>query len=361
MPPKHPQKGEFIVDLRPGERVTGFYLVRHKQLEPFRDRSKGEFLTLALADRSGQMLARVWDGAAELAETFAAGDVVKVAADVEEYLNRTQLIVNKLRRAEEDEYDLADFLPATTKNIDELWTRVRSAAQAIQNPHLATLVDHFYGDPEFRARYEACPASPVGHHAELGGLLKHTAEVAAIARGIARVTDADPDLVLAGVLLHDIGKLESYRWDGPFSTTDRGYLYGHVVLGSLMLERAVRGADPMPCTPEELDLLQHLVLSHHGRQEFGAPVPPMTLEAEILHHADLAGPNERSQGPSDKGGKGPVLVSGRGHGDQLPTDQLVAEVPLSHPLEFFRGDQLVGGHTVRSRFRFSMHNVPSAR
>ena len=106
------------------------------------------------------------------------------------------------------------------------------------------------------------------------GFCKHTLEVAGIAKTIAKIAKADGDLVLAGVLLHDIGKLESYRWDGWFQYTDRGHLYGHVVLGSLMLERRVRAAEPMPCTDDELDLLQHLVLSHHGQLEFGAPVQP---------------------------------------------------------------------------------------
>src|SRR5438105_13868273 len=110
MEPKHPQKGAFIVELKAGERVTGFFLVRHKQLEPFRDRSRGEFLTLTLGDRTGELLARVWEGAAELAEQFMEGDIIKVAGDVEEYLDRTQIIVTKLRRAEDQEYDLADFL-----------------------------------------------------------------------------------------------------------------------------------------------------------------------------------------------------------------------------------------------------------
>src|SRR5262245_9919521 len=97
MLPKHPLKGSFIVDLKPGDRTTGFYLVRHKQLEPFRDRTKGEFLTLMLSDRTGQMLARVWEGASELAQTFNEGDVIKIAGDVEEYMGRSQVIAHKLR------------------------------------------------------------------------------------------------------------------------------------------------------------------------------------------------------------------------------------------------------------------------
>jgi 3'-5' exoribonuclease len=122
--------------------------------------------------------------------------------------------------------------------------------------------------------------------------LKHTVEVAAIARTIARVTGggggADADLVLAGVLLHDIGKLEAYRWEGLFDYTDQHYLVGHVVLGALMLDRRLSEPNAPRCTPQEKALLLHLVLSHHGRQEYGSPVPPATLEAEVLHWADNA-------------------------------------------------------------------------
>jgi len=196
MEPKHPLKGIFIVDLRPGERVPGaFFLVRHKQLEPFRDRSKGEFLTLTLGDRTGQMLARVWEGAPELAETFAEGDVVKVAGDVEEYLGRAQIIVNKLRRAGEEEYDLSDFLPATEKNLDDLLAHVQAAVDSLQSPHLAALVRRFYDDPDFRARLAQAPAARRVHHAYLGGLLEHVLSLCRLAKlVIQNYTGIDQDL-----------------------------------------------------------------------------------------------------------------------------------------------------------------------
>jgi 3'-5' exoribonuclease len=116
----------------------------------------------------------------------------------------------------------------------------------------------------------------------------HTTEVAAIARAIARVRGASSDLLLAGVLLHDIGKLESYRWDGIFEYTDAGRLVGHVVLGALMLERRLNDEADPPCTATERQILLHMILSHHGQLEFGSPVRPMTLEAEALHWADNA-------------------------------------------------------------------------
>jgi 3'-5' exoribonuclease len=153
---------------------------------------------------------------------------------------------------------------------------------------LARVVNLFYDDDGFRRRYQQCPASLRGHHAAIGGLLKHTTEVAAIARTIARTSGADQELVLAGVLLHDIGKLESYAWGGLFEYTVAGSLVGHVVLGALMFDRRLRQESEAPCTESERLLLLHLILSHHGRLEWGSPVLPLTLEAEVLHWADNA-------------------------------------------------------------------------
>ncbi len=285
MEPKHPQKGGFITDLRPGDRVTGFFLVRHKQLEPFRDRSKGEFLTLMLGDRTGQLLARVWEGAAELAETFDEGDIVKAAGDVEEYLGRSQIIVNKLRRANEGEYDLTDFLPATGKNIDQLWAAVQAAAESIANPHLAALVRHFYADADFRARLSQAPAARRVHHAYLGGLLEHLTEVLALCDTVLRLYPAiNADLLRTGALLHDVGKLREYAWDRDIDYTDEGRLIGHIVIGAEMVSGAM---EQLPDFPEELRLrVQHMLVSHHGRYEWGSPARPQTLEAIALHHVE---------------------------------------------------------------------------
>jgi 3'-5' exoribonuclease len=285
MEPKHPFKGAFVADLRPGERVTAFLLVRHKQLEPFRDRTKGEFLTLTLGDRSGQMMARVWEGASELAETFADGDIVKVAGDVEEYLGRSQIIVTKLRPARADEYDLADFLPATEKNIDDLFARVQAALDGIADPHLAALVRHFYDDPDFRARLAQAPAARRVHHAYLGGLLEHLVDVLTLSDTVLGLyPEINADLLRTGALLHDVGKLREYVWDKDIDYTDEGRLIGHIVISAEMVSRAI---EQIPDFPPDLSLrVRHLLVSHHGRYEWGSPARPQTLEAIALHQIE---------------------------------------------------------------------------
>lgn len=246
------------------------------------------YVILTLGNSTGRVsTAPFWSEDLHKVEGIARGHVVQVIGEVTTYRDRMQLAVTSLRVLPRNTIDWKSLLPSVG-DTERYWKTLDDWRGEISGPRLRATLALFYEDEDFRRRYGECPASISGHHAELGGLLKHTTEVAGIARAISRVSRADMDLVLAGVLLHDIGKLESYSWDGWFEYTDRGYLYGHVVLGSLMLDRRVRAADPMPCTDQELDILQHLILSHHGRMEFGAPVTPMTLEAEVLHFADNA-------------------------------------------------------------------------
>lgn len=219
---------------------------------------------------------------------LAAGDVAQVIGEVGLYRGQRQLRVSSIRPLPRGSVELRRLVPSIGDPAP-YWKTLDGWRAEIARPRLAATLDLFYADDAFRQDYEECPASLAGHHAELGGLLRHTVEVASIARAIARACHAEADLVLAGVLLHDIGKLDAYRWDrGLFESTEAGTLHGHVVLGALRLDRAVRTAVAPPCTERELAILQHLVLSHHGKLEFGAAVPPMTLEAEVLHYADNA-------------------------------------------------------------------------
>lgn len=285
MLPKHPQKGSFISELRLGERVTGFFLARYKQLEPFRDRSKGNFLTLILSDRSGQLLARVWDNAPDLAATFEEGDVVKVAGDVEEYLGRTQLIVQKLRPAQPEEFDLADFLPATERDVNALLAEAEAAIASLSNPHLKALAQHFYADEDFRKKLVQAPAARRVHHAYLGGLLEHITDMLKLARTVCGLFPAlDADLLYTGVLLFDLGKVREYDWAREIAFTDEGRLVGHIVLTSELISAVIA---QLPDFPADLSLrLRHMLVSHHGRYEWGSPRRPQTLEALALHHLE---------------------------------------------------------------------------
>jgi len=278
-------KEQFVRDLKPGDRVLSFFLVRHKQLEPFRDRTRGEFLTLTLADRTGDILARVWEDGPALAKTFEQGQVVKVLGEVEEYLGRWQVIVEKIRPAEEEEYDLADFLPATERDVEEMMGQVRDTIEEVEDPHLRALLAHFFDDPEFVARFSRAPAARRVHHAYLGGLLEHTLEVVSLCRSLLEIyPQVHRDLLLTGALLHDVGKTREFRYETDIAYSDEGRLLGHVVLSLQMVDRALA---TMPDFPPDLALrLRHMIVSHHGRYEWGSPRRPKTLEAAALHYVE---------------------------------------------------------------------------
>jgi len=213
--------------------------------------------------------------------------VVQVIGDVVTYREKRQLKVTSVRVLPAGTVEPKGLLPSIG-DVERYWAYLDRLRGEIRGKRLRGVLDLFYEDPEFRKAFEECPGSISGHHAQLGGLLKHTAEVAAIAVAIGKTAGADQELVVAGVLLHDIGKLDAYRWDGVFEVTDLEELHGHVVLGALVLDRTVRSVSPPPCTDLELAILTHLILSHHGTRELGAPVPPATVEALVLHQANLA-------------------------------------------------------------------------
>ena len=280
-----------MIDLRtltPGTRVQDPFLVH--EIDERTTKDGKTFATLTLGNASGTVkTAPFWEEQLHLVAGVTKGAVAQVIAEAGSYQGTPQLRVTSLRILPKGSVDYAQLLKSVPEpELRRYWESVDKWLTEMKGARLRATVGLFYDDAEFRSRYEQCPAATVGHHAELGGLLKHTVEVISIGRHVAKVAKADVDLVTAGVLLHDIGKLEAYRWDGIFAPTEKNVLYGHVVLGALELERRVRAAKPMPCTEQELDILQHLVLSHHGVLEFGAPVRPATLEAEIVHFADNA-------------------------------------------------------------------------
>ncbi len=245
------------------------------------------FVVLTLGNRSGRIQsAPFWTETLPLLAGIRRGQVVEVCGDITLYRERRQLRVHRIRPIPETSVNWADMLP-TVGDTALYWQALDGWRAQVAAPGIRDLLALFYDDQLFRSAFGRCPASVAGHHAALGGLLQHTWEVGLIARTLSRTTPADPDLLVAGVLLHDIGKLEAYGYQRGFEMTPRGHLYGHVVLGSLMLQERAAGRDH-GLTSGELDLLHHLILAHHGKLEFGAPVLPMTLEAELLHHADDA-------------------------------------------------------------------------
>jgi 3'-5' exoribonuclease len=271
----------FVAELTEGEAVTSFFLVRQLQL---RQRRTGEpYLTLVLADRTGEVAAVLWEAAA--AGEVAAGDFVKAQGLLGSYHDEPQLMLQRLRKAAADEILLEDYLPRSERDPGELWATLRAAVDSLREPALRRLLEELCADSAFVQAFGAAPAATHIHHAVLGGLLEHTASVVGFCRLLADYYPAlDRDLLLTAALLHDVGKIRELSWEPDFDYTDAGRLLGHITLGTLFVEERIRSVPDFPA--ELATRLLHCILSHHGELAWGSPKRPKTLEAFALHTAE---------------------------------------------------------------------------
>jgi 3'-5' exoribonuclease len=280
-----------VSSLAVGARVQHELMVRSREDKV--TKNGDPFAVLQLGNSSGQISVNVWKEQLPFLEGVKAGSVVQVIGTVDAYQGRRQLkITAPVRVIAASAVNLDDFLPRVSIDATKLWDTVDKWRGDMRSAQLRTAVDLFFGDDAFRGRFERAPGALRGHHAQIGGLLMHVVEVGTIVRASARTMRGDVDLVTAGALLHDIGKVETYSIGASgFDYTQSGYLLQHVMLGSLMLDRRLRTLPEGTLTETQELELQHFIQSHHGVQEHGAAARPMTLEAELLHWADQASTN----------------------------------------------------------------------
>ncbi len=178
-----------------------------------------------------------------------------------------------------------DFLPVSARNVDRMFERLRQITDSIQTRHLKDLMEAFWRDEAWVAKFKRAPAAKMMHHAYIGGLLEHTLSMTRLAEKIAaHYAGIDRDLLLAGVVMHDIGKIEEFEYQQRIDYTDQGRLVSHIVIGIQMLEDKLREVAGFP--EEQAWLLKHMIISHHGSREFGSPEPPKTIEAVLLNYID---------------------------------------------------------------------------
>ena len=264
----------------------GFFLCTAKDLRA--GRSGSEMLVLTLQDASAQLTAKIFDDVSRVAAEFEAGEFVRVEGRATAYHGHLQLLVTSIRRvlAEPDRLEgfrEDDCILSAPRPIDEMWNELKARVDAIANAPLRVLLLRILVDHETQLR--DWPAAQTIHHAYRGGFLEHLVKMAEIGTAVARAYGADHELVLAGVVLHDIGKLQELSYeDGAISYTKEGNLIGHIGLGLMLVRDAASAVSGFP-----LDLrthLEHLVLSHHGSREHGSPVEPKTIEAFVLASVD---------------------------------------------------------------------------
>jgi 3'-5' exoribonuclease len=276
-------KSVFVNTLVPNETVTTHFLVIYKEV---RQKKTGEpYLTLVLADRTGEIEAKMWDNVAEVMSTFDRDDFVKVKGFAQLYQNKHQFTVHKIRRAEDQEIEAADYFPCSKRNPDEMFAELMGIISAMRNEHLRKLLSAIFADEKLAALYRRAPAAKSIHHACLGGLIEHVLSLCGLCRAVAaHYPDLDLDLLLSAAILHDIGKVEELAYERSFTYTTSGQLLGHIIIGLQKLDDTIRGIPDFP--PKLKLLLEHIILSHHGELEFGSPKVPVFAEALVFHHLD---------------------------------------------------------------------------
>lgn len=277
-------KSPYVSEIEPDRVITTHFLVHTKEI---RQKKGGTdpYLSLILGDRTGELDAKMWDNVAEIMETFDRGDFIKVKGLIQIFHNRPQLTIHKLRRVEDSEIDFTDYFPASQRDPGDMWTELRAIVAEMRDSHLKDLLEAILDDPEIARRYRIAPAAKQIHHAWLGGLIEHVLSLCAMAKqAAAHYRFIDYDLLLTGVVLHDIGKIHELNYERGFSYSSEGQLLGHMVIALRMVDEKLRGLPEFPMRLRAL--VEHMIISHHGQLEFGSPKVPQFPEAMLLHYLD---------------------------------------------------------------------------
>jgi 3'-5' exoribonuclease len=276
-------KQSFVKDLTPDSPVRSTFLVQSKEL---RTTSNGAaYLDLSLQDNTGVISAKLWDYSERTTPAFEADDVVQVEGHVESYRGAAQLRIRKITLCAPDEVKLFDYLPRTRRDPEEMYAALLERVRRMSEGPLRALLLSILEDAPLAEKFKLAPAAMSYHHAFLGGLLEHVSSLVALAD---RVVDHYPwlrrDLIVAGLVLHDLGKTEELSFTRGFRYSTRGQLLGHITMALEMVQTKIRQIPNFPAGLK--DELEHIILSHHGKLEFGSPKEPMFAEAMVVSFLD---------------------------------------------------------------------------
>lgn len=272
-----------ISDIRSGSVVDQVFLVPKSEIRTTKTGSL--YITAQLADKSGMIAARLWNAANAQAETFAKNEILRIKGRVETYQKNLQLIIESFAAVEASTVDMQNLLPSTEKDVDGLMDELKKRLLATEDKNLAQLYNLFFDDDDFCQMLRSAPAAVKNHHAHLGGLLEHIVSLLGLAASVLpHYSVIDKDLLFAGIFFHDIGKTKELSYTKGFKYTDEGQLVGHLITGINMVNAKAALIADFP--GNLLNMLTHLILSHHGAYEWGSPKLPMTAEAIALHYLD---------------------------------------------------------------------------
>lgn len=275
---------KYIEELREGEKVGDIYLCKHKTSAVTKNGKPYE--TVILQDKTGQIDGKIWDPNSMGIDDFSALDYVDVVAEVVNFNGALQLNVKRIRKASEGEYHMDDYLPATEKNMEDMYTQLTDIIATVKNDYLRELLEIFFvRDAVFAEEFKKHSAAKSVHHSFIGGLLEHTLSVARLCEYYAKAYPMiQRDLLLTAALFHDVGKLRELSAFPTNDYTDDGQLLGHIIIGVEMLGEAIGKIEGFP--PRLAAQLKHCILAHHGEYEYGSPKKPALIEALALNLAD---------------------------------------------------------------------------
>jgi len=276
-------KKYFITDIKAGDLIDDIFVLSEKILAQKKDGNN--FLNVTLSDKTGTIKGVVWDNVDQITAGVNSGDFVHIKGNVTEYKEALQLVIKNMETFSAHEIDPADFLPMTPRNIESMFERLVKITASVKPFYLKQLIQAFWNDKEFIREFKIAPAAKKMHHAYIGGLLEHTLSMVSLAEKVAgHYGGIDRDLLIAGAMLHDIGKTKEFEYEFRIDYTDQGRLLNHIVIGIEMIDEKLSEIKDFP--EEKMLLLKHMIISHHGAREFGSPEPPKTIEAVILNYID---------------------------------------------------------------------------
>lgn len=272
----------WVKDLKPGTEIEESFAVRSSDIR--QGRGGGSYLAATIGDRTGEVTALVWQNVDRLREVFEPGSVVAVIGQVQRYNQQLQVVVRKAETVAENQVDHEDFVRSSAVDPELLWKRLNTFIEELADGNLRQLLFRIFSDPEVERLFKVAPAARSMHHAFRSGLLEHTVSVTTVARNLAPHYGADQDLVVAGALLHDLGKIWELELGPSIEYTDDGRLLGHLPMEVLYVEEKIGELENFPA--ETRRLLLHILLAHHGEFEYGSPRRPKTPEALLVHMVD---------------------------------------------------------------------------
>jgi len=279
------KKDMFVEDItRENMEVNSSFMVIKKGV--FTSKNNTKYMSVELKDRTGKIEGKIWDNVDTFDNVFDKNDIVSIKAKSRFYQGKPQLHINNIIKAEytSDIDGMRDFLPESEAGIEFLKEQYFRIVEQIKNPYISRLFSVFNERNDLKEKFFLFPASTGVHHVYMGGLLEHSLSLAKMGIYASKIIGGDVDIIIAGSLLHDIGKVEELEIINGFNYTDKGRLMGHIALGVIILEELIRDVAGFPVHVS--DVLANIIISHHGVEEWGSPKKPMSLEALMVHYLD---------------------------------------------------------------------------